>query len=124
MAATHPHTDLKFRLDVEPERDAVRVCPQGEVDLATTDAIREKFEEMSGLGFRRVALDLREATFMDSTGVRLALELAESSRSAAWEFAIIDGPPAVQRVFELTGVRSRLPFIAAAQIRHAHWGRS
>jgi anti-sigma B factor antagonist len=119
MSATHLDTDHPFRLEVEPERDAVRVCPRGEVDLATTGTIREKFEEMSALGFRRVVLDLRGVTFLDSTGLRLALELWESSRTAAWEFAVIEGPVAVQRIFELTGVRSRMPFIAPTQIRHA-----
>ena len=124
MNATLAVPDHPFHLEVEPERDAVRVCPQGEVDLSTTGAIREKFEEMSALGFRRVALDLRDVTFLDSTGVRLALELCESSRAAGWEFAVIEGPAAVQRVFELTGVRSRIPFIAPTQVRYAGWSRS
>ena len=124
MSATHLDTDHQFRLEVEPERDTVRVCPRGEVDLATTGEIRDKFEEMSALGFRRVVLDLRGVTFLDSTGLRLALELWESSRTAAWEFAVIEGPVAVQRIFELTGVRSLLPFIAPTQIRRARWSRS
>jgi anti-anti-sigma factor len=85
----------------------------GEVDLVTTGAIRG-----------RVALDLRGVTFLDSSGVRLALELRESSRADAWEFAIIEGPAAVQRIFELTSVRSVLPFITPAQIRYARWSRS
>ena len=124
MSATHAPTDLKFELHVEPERDAVRVCPHGEVDLATTGAIREKFEGGSGLGFRRIALDLRDVTFLDSSGVRLVLELLESSRAAGWQFAVIEGPAAVQRILEVTGVQSRLPLIAPAQIRYAHWGRA
>ena len=124
MSATRVDTDHQFRLDLEPERDAVRVCPRGEVDLATTDEIREKFDEMSALGFRRVILDLRGVTFVDSTGVHLALELCESSRSGAWEFAILAGPPAVERVFELIGVRSQLPFVPPAEIRYARWSRS
>jgi anti-anti-sigma factor len=121
MSAAYPDTDHKFHLDIEPERDAVRVCPRGEVDLATTGAIREKFEEMSARGFRRVALDLRDVTFLDSTGVRLALELWESSRAADWEFAVIDGPTPVRRIFELTGVRAVIPFIAPTQIRYSRW---
>jgi anti-sigma B factor antagonist len=121
MSATYPDTDHKFHLDIEPERDAVRVCPHGEVDLTTTDAIRETFEELSRRGFRRVVLDLRGVTFLDSTGVRLALELLESSRTAEWEFAVVDGPTPVRRIFELTGVRSVIPFIAPTQIRYSRW---
>ena len=124
MSATHPDTDHKFRLDVEPERDVVRLCPHGEVDLATIGAIREKVDEMTALGFRRVALDLRGVTFLDSTGVRLTLELCEDALSEAWEFAVVEGPAPVQRIFELTGVRPRIPFIAATQIRYASWSRA
>ena len=124
MSATHPDTDHKFRLDVEPERDVVRVCPHGEVDLATIGAIREKVDEMTALGFRRVALDLRGVTFLDSTGVRLTLELREDALSEAWEFAVVEGPAPVQRIFELTGVRALIPFIAATQIRYANWSRA
>jgi len=40
MTATRLETDHQFRIDVEPERDAVRVCPCGEVDLTTAGAIR------------------------------------------------------------------------------------
>ena len=123
MSATHPCTDRKFRLDVVPERDVVRVCPYGEVDLATAGTVRERFEELTSLGFRRVALDLRGVTFLDSTGMRLALELSESSRADAWEFAVIEGPAAVQRVFEITGLRSLVPFVDPTQIRYAHWSR-
>jgi anti-anti-sigma factor len=71
-----------------------------------------------------VVLDLRGVTFLDSTGVRLALELLESSRAAEWEFAVIDGPTRVQRIFELTGVRSVIPFIAPKQIRYSPWSPS
>ena len=124
MTATRLETDHQFRIDVEPERDAVRVCPCGEVDLTTAGAIREKSEEMGALGFRRVVLDLRGVTFLDSTGLHLVLELLALSRDAAWEFAVVEGPADVQRVFELTGVRSLVPFIAPTEIRYARWSRS
>jgi hypothetical protein len=56
--------------------------------------------------------------------VRLALELREDALSKAWEFAVVEGPAPVQRIFELTGVRPLIPFIAPAQIRYASWSRA
>jgi anti-sigma B factor antagonist len=121
MSATPSYADGSFRLDVEPERDIVRVCPRGEVDLATAATIREEIEELTAMGFARVALDLRGVTFLDSTGLRLSLELTMAARAEGWEFALIEGPADVQRVFEVAGVRPLVLFIEPSQIRYARW---
>jgi anti-anti-sigma factor len=101
----------RFRVEVEPERDVVRVCPVGEVDLGTVDEVRAHLEEMQSSGFSRVVLDLRRTTFLDSSGLRLAVEMDAASRADGFAFAIVAGPPEVQRAFELTGLTSRLPFV-------------
>ena len=121
MSATQPHPADRFQIDVEPERDIARVCPSGDVDLATVDSIRQRIAELTSVGFKRVALDLRGVTFLDSTGLRLVLELKAASAAAGWEFAVIEGSQDVQRVFELTGVRPLVPFLDATELRYAHW---
>jgi anti-sigma B factor antagonist len=99
---------------VEPERDVVRVCPRGEVDLDTVGAVRSQLDELVGAGFTRVVLDLRGTTFIDSTGLRLALDAHAASAADGWEFGIIPGPPNVQRAFEIVGFSERLPFVDPA----------
>jgi anti-anti-sigma factor len=105
---------------VQPERELVRVCPVGELDLATVDQVRDSIEGFKGAGFRRIVLDLRGVTFMDSTGVRLVLEAHASSRADGWDFGLIEGSGEVQRVLELAGVRSRLRFVEASPISNGH----
>jgi len=122
MSATHAHTDQQFHVDVEPDRDIVHVRPRGDVDLASVGEIRERFEELTALGFARLVLDLRGVTFLDSTGIRLVLELRESSRADGWELGVVEGPACVQRVFELTGIRPLVPFVELTGIRHSRWG--
>jgi anti-sigma B factor antagonist len=100
-----------FRVEVEPERDVVRVCPVGEVDLGTVDEIRAQLQELESNGFSRLILDLRRTTFLDSSGLRLAVEVNAQSAADGFAFAIIAGPPAVQRAFELSGLSSHLPFV-------------
>jgi anti-sigma B factor antagonist len=100
-----------FRLDVVPERDAVRVCPVGDVDISTAGSIREQIETLVSDGFSRVILDLRGTTFFDSTGLRLVVGVDSSAAQDGFEFGIIEGPAAVQRAFEITGLRSQLPFV-------------
>jgi anti-anti-sigma factor len=100
-----------FRVEVEPEREIVRVCPVGEVDLETVDEVRARLEELKSSGFRRLILDLRRTTFLDSSGLRLALDVNAASTADGFAFGIIAGPPEVQRAFDLAGLSSRLPFV-------------
>jgi anti-sigma B factor antagonist len=113
-----------FGVDVVPERDVVRLAPSGEIDMATIGTVRERADELIASGFRRVALDLRAVTFLDSSGLRLILELMASAREEGWELGVVEGPRDVQRVFELAGVRELIPFIDAAQLRHARWAQA
>jgi anti-anti-sigma factor len=102
---------MDFRVDVARERWGVRVRPVGEVDLATVDRLRESVRAAMGSPGDLVILDLRSTTFIDSTGLRLAIELEAQAASSGIEFSIIAGPRAVQRTFELAGLSARLPFV-------------
>ena len=100
-----------FRIDVEPNRDSVRVAPVGELDLATVDKLRAEIDRLRESGFSQLVLDLRGVRFLDSTGLRLVLELDASATEAGQELQIIRGSAVVQRIFEVTHVAERLKFI-------------
>jgi anti-anti-sigma factor len=102
---------VSFRVDVAQEQDAVRVSPVGDVDLATVGHLRKRLDEALEAGTGRVILDLREATFVDSTTLHLAVEAHDRAASTGIEFAIVPGPPGVQRTFEVAGLSDRLPFV-------------
>ena len=78
--------------------------------------IREQLENATAAGAKHVVLDLRGVTFLDSTGLHLVLEADAASRAHRWEFGLIGGPADVQRVFDLTGARARLPFLTASEL--------
>ena len=110
MNATVQHDHFRpFGIEVHPQRDVVRVAPQGEIDLATVGHLRARIEELVSSGFTRLTLDLQDVTFMDSTGLRLVLELVQAARDDHWELSVIEVSPAVLRVFELSGVLAALP---------------
>jgi anti-anti-sigma factor len=101
----------RFRVDVQPEPHGARVCPLGEIDIATVDDVRRKIDESVAAGCERVVLDLGGVTFMDSNGLHLALDADAAARDGGWQLLIIDGPRSVRRIFEVTGLRDRLPFV-------------
>jgi anti-sigma B factor antagonist len=99
-----------FSCAVVPERDHVRVVPEGELDMASSPELEQTIRELRDAGFDHLVLDLRRLCFLDSTGLRLLLELSAAARANSHRLELIEGPPEVQRVIELTGTRSVLPF--------------
>lgn len=100
-----------FRVDVAQERDAVRVCPVGEVDIATVGELRARMDEALAASSSCVILDLRETTFLDSSALHLAVDVDAQAAQNGIEFAMIAGSPRVQRTFEIAGLSARLPFV-------------
>jgi anti-anti-sigma factor len=79
--------------------------------MATAPLLEKQLEELRQAGCRHLILDLGGLSFMDSTGLRLALKWEAASRQDGFEIGFLPGPPAVQRVFEITGMTDRVPFI-------------
>jgi hypothetical protein len=46
----------------------------------------------------------------------MVLQADAASRTNGWELRLTGGPADVQRVFDLTGARARLPFLTAARL--------
>jgi len=99
-----------FRCELEPERERVRIRPIGEIDIATAPVVDAYLSELTAAGFRQVTLDLRTVCFLDSTGLRMILEWDARSRADGFSFALVAGPPSVQRLFELTNTTELLSF--------------
>ena len=99
-----------FRLDVVPNREDVRVCPVGELDLATVPRVDAQLAELWSLGFARLVLDLREVCFLDSSGLRMLLSWQAASSADGVAFSIIPSPPVVKRMLEISGVEGHLTY--------------
>jgi len=95
---------------VRKDRDVIHVVPTGELDLATVGQVEERLREFRDADFRCFVLDLRKLTFIDATGLKLAVQWDAYAKRDGIEFALITGPPAIQRVFEITGLLHQLTF--------------
>lgn len=80
---------------------------KGELDLATVPIAERELEQSRESA--HLVLDLRELRFMDSSGLRLILNLAEGVEPE--RLTIVKGPDQVNRVFELTGAAERLELV-------------
>ena len=99
--------------EIVREGDVGRVRVSGALDLATVPILEAELAALRRAGFRRLVLDLSELGFMDSTGLRCILVRDAEARQDGFSFALVAGPRAVQRVFDLTGTAARLTFVDA-----------
>ena len=99
-----------FEVLTDRKAGALVVVPRGEIDLATIDLVREAVEREQRPG-EDVVLDFREVGFMDTTGLRYVLALTERAAHDGFSVRLVRGPGAVQRVFEVSGLEPRLPFV-------------
>ncbi len=102
-----------FTCDVQPERDRARVVLAGELDMATVEPLEREVDSLVDSGFRRVVLDLRGLTFLDSSGLHYLLTLARRASHDGLRLELIQGGDDVRRLFELTGTEGALPFVEA-----------
>jgi anti-sigma B factor antagonist len=89
---------------------ALVVVPTGEIDLATVGLVRDAVDR-ERQAEEDVVLDLREVSFMDTSGLRYVLEIVERAGRDGFSVQLVRGPNAVQRVFEVSGLEPRLPFV-------------
>jgi stage II sporulation protein AA (anti-sigma F factor antagonist) len=84
----------------------------GELDMASAPRLEALLAELSANGTSALTLDLSELTFMDSTGLRAVLRAKELTDGHGCELSIVPGPPAVQRLFEMTRLIEVMPWTA------------
>ena len=101
-----------------PEIGAVVVVVQGEIDIATVDALRARLADCRG----DVTVDLRRVKFIDCLGLQVLLEQQAHSTAHGWRIDFVQGPPAVRRLFDLTGTLDRLSFVEPVARRLASAG--
>ena len=99
-----------FDVSTSRAEGALVVAPEGEIDLATVDLVREAVERESQTG-DDIVVDLREVGFMDTSGLRYLLELNDRASREGFAVRIVRGPRAVHRVFEVSGLEPRLTFV-------------
>jgi len=83
----------------------------GELDLATADAVEKELLRVEATDADPIIVDLSGLTFIDSTGARLLVYAAARSREHSDRLALLRGGAAVQRVFQLTALEDKLPFV-------------
>jgi anti-anti-sigma factor len=106
-----------FQVRHESREGGVVVIASGEIDLATSPQLRDALlapETRSS----SVVLDLREVTFIDSSGLGVIVGQQKRAQEHNEQFAVaVGGAGAVQRILELSGLVKVLDVVTDPQAR-------
>lgn len=100
-----------LELQTERENGRVRLALTGELDISSAGKVEEALARIEAEHPGVILLDLRELEFMDSTGLRLIVSADARAREASRRLAIVRGPEAVQRIFDITRLDERLDLV-------------
>jgi anti-anti-sigma factor len=105
------------RLTYESHRDdeMVRLVLAGEFDLSNAAQVEDALKEIERERPPLLVLDLRELTFMDSTGLRVMVSADARARDDSRRLAVVQGPESVHRVFRITGLDDHLEMVESPE---------
>jgi anti-anti-sigma factor len=88
----------------------------GELDIASAPTLHAAVDRLRTAATRGITIDLSELKFIDSTGLAAIVLAGKVCEQHGYRFSLIPGSPAVQRLFELTGLIEVLPFQAGGPV--------
>ena len=96
---------------IVPTESEVILALSGELDMSTIDALTGQVDTELQRPVQCLILDLKDLAFMDSTGLRLLIELHERAQQEKWRLKLIaPRHDAAARVLQITGADVSLPF--------------
>lgn len=96
----------EFRVERTEQAEGVRLVLFGELDLACTDQLLRAGENVPDGG--TLTLDLSGLSFMDSSGLKVLMNLDRRSRREGWSLAVENPRDQVLRLLQLCGFEQRL----------------
>ena len=96
----------------QPSHGVVIVAPSGELDMSNSEVLSNAISEARQGGATKLIVDLRELSFMDSSGLRLLLDTWNESKLSDRHLSIVVAKTGlVRRVLEVSGCDTILPVV-------------
>jgi anti-sigma B factor antagonist len=107
-----PFVEPLLRITETREGSTLTLSLSGELDLATRERVEAALTRaVTDPGVTRIVLDLSGLTFMDSSGVHLALQADERCRAVSRRLLVVAGSDHTRRIFQLTRTDGLLEFL-------------
>ncbi len=101
-----------FQARIDQDESGTTVTVSGEIDLSVIAQLEGELAPALAAAPDPLVVDLRDVTFVDSSGLRFLLKLNESAKTDGRRFALVAAGDPVVRVLQLAGVEDRLEIVA------------
>ena len=96
-------TGRSFTTRIDERNGVTRLALWGELDLSTVPFLIEQLTALEQVGGSTIMLDLRELTFIDSSGLHAIVQAYRRSELNRHQLLLVGANPTARRLFELTG---------------------
>jgi anti-sigma B factor antagonist len=103
--------ESEFQVEVQSGAGGTVLALSGELDLVSSAALEAELERVNASAPELVIVDLRKLEFIDSTGLSTLVKADQRAQDAGSRFAVVNGPPQVQRLLSLTGIGERMTVV-------------
>lgn len=76
----------------------------GELDLGTASEFRNTIEPLAAESQLPLTLNLRELTYIDSTGIGILVSVLKIRQASSAPFTLQEVPPKIRRLLDMTGL--------------------
>jgi anti-sigma B factor antagonist len=103
-------SDDLLEVMVEGDGEFAEVTITGELDMATAKDLHAALSSVASERPSYLRLDISALSFMDVKGLDAIVAADQRARAGGFQLEITPGTELVQRLFQLAGVESELPF--------------
>lgn len=97
-------TNDKFNATTKMSEGACTVYLSGELDLSVAPDFRLVMEPLVGNSEIDLIVNMKELTYIDSTGIGILLSILKARHGMKANFAVEEVPPQIQKLFDMTGI--------------------
>ncbi len=102
----------KLTLRAEQADDRAVLHVGGEFDLEVAGQVSAALQPLIEQVNRPVAIDLRELTYIDSTGIGILISAAKALHARGIPFGVEQAPSHIRKLFDMTGIT---PFLIKSE---------
>jgi anti-anti-sigma factor len=112
---------LNFDLDSETSDENVLVKIRGDLDVQVAARATGALTELEAGEPSSLVIDLREVSFMDSSGMAVIASAHARATAAGRRFAVVAPPAGVRHAFEISGLEEMIPIVDDPTRVHPDW---
>ena len=109
-------TEQELSTRIDARNGVTSIALSGELDMATAPILNDQLTVTEQDGSKAIVLDLRDLSFMDSSGLHELVQAYRRSETNGHRLLVVGANPSTRRLCELTGTEFLLDAKGTAEL--------